>query len=265
MVTSFANAGRHLDHYSHQMRIVVTGGKGLLGTEIVRRLEGRGATVTAASRRTSVDLVTGQGLERALQGADCVVHAATHRLRYRRVDLDGTRNMIRILARRSIPPHLVYVSIVGCDRIPQRYYRVKHACELVLERSKLPVTVVRATQFHTLITEIASAVTIGPLAFVPRGMSFQPCDHRWVATELADIALGPAPSGYQRAADHAGPAHVNLAEAVGLLRAREGKPVPRVITLPARGGTLRAFEAGADLPEADAKIGGSSFREFLGR
>jgi uncharacterized protein YbjT (DUF2867 family) len=246
------------------MRIVVTGGKGVLGTEIVRRLEGRGATVTSASRRTGVDLVTGEGLEAAFHGADCVVHAATHRLRYRRVDLDGTRNMIKILAGRSTPPHVVYVSIVGCDRIPQRYYRVKYACELVLERSKLPVTVVRATQFHTLITEIASTVTIGPLAFVPRGMAFQPCDHRWIAAELADIALGPAPSGYQRAADHAGPERVNLAEAVGLLRAKEGKPVPRLITLPARGGTLRAYEAGAGLPDADAKIGGSSFREFLG-
>jgi uncharacterized protein YbjT (DUF2867 family) len=247
------------------MRIVVTGGKGLLGTEIVRGLEGRGATVTSASRRTGVDLVTGQGLDAALRSADCVVHAATHRLRYRRVDLDGTRNMIKILASRSTPPHLVYVSIVGCDRIPQRYYRVKYACELALERSKLPATVIRATQFHTLITEIASTVTIGPLAFVPRGMAFQPCDHRWIAAELGDIALGPAPSGYQRAADHAGPARVSLAEAVGLLRAKEGKPVPRLITLPARGGTLRAFQAGADLPDTDAKIGGSSFREFLGR
>ena len=235
----------------------------MLGTEIVRRLEARGATVTSASRRTSVDLASGEGVEAALRGAECVVHAATHRLRYRRVDLDGTRNMIKILASWSTPPHLIYVSIVGCDRIPQRYYRVKHACELVLERSKLPVTVVRATQFHTLITEIASAVTLGPLAFVPRGMSFQPCDHRWIAAELADVALGSAPSGYQRATDRAGPELISLAEAVGLLRAKEGKPVPRLITLPAKGETLKAFEAGADLPDADAKIGGSSFREFL--
>ena len=242
----------------------MTGGRGLLGTEIVRRLEARGAAVTSASRRTGVDLATGAGLEVALQAAECVVHAATHRLRYRRVDLDGTRNMIKILANRSVPPHLVYVSIVGCDRIPQRYYRVKYACELVLERSKLPVTVVRATQFHSLITEIASAVTIGPLAFVPKGMSFQPCDHGWIAAELADVALGPAPSSYQRAVDHAGPERVSLAEAGALLRAKDGKPAARLVTVPASGGTLRAFAAGANLPDADAKIGGSSFREFIG-
>jgi uncharacterized protein YbjT (DUF2867 family) len=247
------------------MRIVVTGGSGLLGTEIVRRLEARGATVSSASRRTGVDLATGDGLEAALHAADCVVHAATHRLRHRRVDLDGTRRLIKILATRSAPPHLVYVSIVGCDRIPQRYYRVKYACELALERSKLPVTVIRATQFHTLITEIASTVTIGPLALVPRGMAFQPCDPRWIAAELADLALGPTPPGYQRAADRAGPERVSLAEAVGLLRAKAQRPVPRLITLRPIGATLGAYEAGADFPDADAKIGGSSFREFLGR
>jgi uncharacterized protein YbjT (DUF2867 family) len=246
------------------MKIVVIGGRGLLGTEVVRRLEGRGVTVSSASRRTGVDLATGKGLEAALQGAECVVHAATHRLRYRRVDLDGTRRMIKILANQPAPPHLIYVSIVGCDRIPQRYYRAKYACELVLHRSRLPVTVLRATQFHTLVASIARIVTPGPLAFLPSGMSFQPCDHRWVATELADIALGPAPSGYHRAADLAGPECVGLADAVALMRAKEGKPAPRLITLPAKGGALRAFQAEANLPDATAKIGGSSFREFLG-
>jgi uncharacterized protein YbjT (DUF2867 family) len=247
------------------MKIVVTGGKGLLGTEVVRRLEGRGATVTSASRRTGVDLGTGAGLEAALDGVDCVVHAATHRVRHRRVDLDGTRRMIKILAARSTPPHVIYISIVGCDRIPQRYYRVKDACELVLERSQLPVTVIRATQFHALIEEIARIATAGPLALVADGMSFQPCDHHWIAAELVDVALAPAPSGFARGADRAGPEHVTLADAMALIRAKHGKPPPRLIRLPAVGGTLRAYQAGANLPDAAAKIGGSSFLEYLRR
>ena len=156
------------------MRIVVTGGSGPLGSEVVRRLEARGATVTSASRRTGVDLATGTGLETALDGVDCVVHAASHRLRSRSVDLDGTRRMIKILANRSAPPHVIYISIVGCDHIPLRYYRVKYACELALERSQLPVTVVRATQFHNLIEQIVRTATLGRLALVARGMSFQP-------------------------------------------------------------------------------------------
>ena len=245
------------------MKIVVTGGSGPLGAEVVRRLEGHGATVTSASRRTGVDLATGAGLEAALDGVDCVVHSATHRLRPRSVDLDGTRRMIRILAGRSAPPHLVYISIVGCDRIPLHYYRAKYACELVLQRSRLPVTVIRATQFHTLIEAIAGIATLGPVALVARGMSFQPCDHHWVAAELADVALGPAPPGFQRTVDLAGPEQLSLAEAVTLMRTKTGEAPPRLITIPAIGGTLRAYETGADLPDPGAKTGGASFREFI--
>ena len=172
--------------------------------------------------------------------------------------------MIKILASRSEPPHVIYISIVGCDRIPQRYYRAKYACELVLQRSHLPVTVVRATQFHTLIEGIARTATLGPVALVPKGMSFQPCDYHWVGAELADIALGSAPASYFRFPDLAGPERISLAEAVSLIRAKAGKAAPQIITLPAIGGTLRGYEAGANFPGATAKIGGPSFRQFLG-
>jgi uncharacterized protein YbjT (DUF2867 family) len=262
MVTSLPGP-QDEENYSRPMRIVVIGGQGLLGTALVQRLEARGVTVSSASRRTGVDLATGAGLEAALDGVECVVHAAVHPLRHRQVNFDGTRRLIKILVGRSTPPYVIYPSIVGCDRIPFRYYRAKYASELVLERSQLPVTVVRATQFHTVVAAVARTVTPGPVAFVPDGMSFQPCDHRWVASELADIALRPAPSGYDRAADRAGPERLSLADAVALIRVAEGKRLPRLITLPPVGGTLRAFQAGANLPDPGTKIGGSSFQRFL--
>ena len=84
-----------------------------------------------------------------------------------------------------------------------------------------------------------------------------------VAAELAEVALGSVPSGFNRAADLAGPEQLSLAEAVTLMRTKTGKAPPRLITIPAIGGTLRAYETGANLPDPGAKIGGASFREFL--
>jgi hypothetical protein len=92
-------------------------------------------------------------------------------------------------------------------------------------------------------------------------MSFRPCDHRWVAAEIVDLALAPALSSYQRAADLGGLERVSLADAAALLRAEEGKPTPRPIAFPPLGDTLRAYEGAANLPDPDAKIGGSSLRE----
>ena len=150
------------------MNVVVTGGSGGLGREVVRGLRMRGATAKAASRRTGVNLATGEGLESALAGAELIVHAATHPTKYRAVDLEGTRKIIRVLGDRPDPPHLIYISIVGCDLNPYPYYRAKYACELVLERSGLPVTVVRATQFHTLVATIARACAHGPISVQPQ-------------------------------------------------------------------------------------------------
>src|ERR671912_1398770 len=170
------------------MNIVVTGGSGGLGREVVSRLRNRQVHTVAASRRTGFDLATGEGVREVLADADVVVHAATN-ARFRKVDLDGTRRIIRILQERSQPPHLIYVSIVGVDRSPFPYYRAKYACELVLERSGLPVTVVRATQFHTLLRSIGQFSARGPIALVPRGMAFQSCDNLWVADQLVSLAL----------------------------------------------------------------------------
>ena len=94
------------------MNVVVTGGSGGLGREVVSRLRDRQVRTVAASRRTGFDLATGEGVRAVLADADVVVHAATN-VRFRKVDLDGTRRIIRILQERPQPPHLIYVSIVG--------------------------------------------------------------------------------------------------------------------------------------------------------
>ena len=212
--------------------------------------------------RTGFDLATGEGVRDGLADADVVVHAATHP-RFRKVDLDGTRRIVRILQERPQPPHLIYISIVGVDRNPFPYYRAKYAAELVLERSGLPVTVVRATQFHTLVRSLGRFSARGPIALAPKGMAFQSCDHRWVADELASLALADAPLGYRRASDLAGPERTTFVEVVELARQAAGKSRPRLVTLPAVGGVLQAFAAGANLPGPDATVGGIGYRDWL--
>lgn len=241
--------------------MVVTGGNGGLGSELVAQLRSGGAEVVPASRRTGFDLATGVGVADMLADADVIVHAATN-LRFRRVDLNGTRRMVQVLTDAGRRPHVIYVSIVGCDLNPYPYYRAKHACEIVLRKSGLPVTVVRATQFHTLIAALAG-VARWPLAIVPPNAAAQPADRRWVAQQLADIVLGPVPDGYRRAADLAGPEVITVPEAVRLVCQHHGRRIPRLISLPAAGGMLASFAARTNLPGADVVTGGRRFADWL--
>jgi hypothetical protein len=83
------------------------------------------------------------------------------------------------------------------------------------------------------------------------------------AQQLADIVLGPAPDGYRRAADVAGPEVVTLPEAVGLVCQHHGRRIPRLISLPAVGGMLTSFAARTNLPGADVVTGGRRFADWL--
>jgi uncharacterized protein YbjT (DUF2867 family) len=197
-----------------------------------------------------------------LSSADVIVHAASHPLRYRAVDLDGTRRMIRLLKAIGHRPHIVYVSIVGCDRNPYPYYRAKWAAEMVLNRSGLPVTVVRATQFHNLIATAVAAAR-WPVAVVPPNTASQPCERRWIGQQLADITLGPSPEGHRRATDLAGPDVITVSEAIRLVCEKDRRRIPHLITLPAIGGSLKAFAARTNLPGPDVLIGGKSFTDWL--
>ena len=209
-----------------------------------------------------MDLTTGKGLTEALAGADVVVHAASHKLRYRTVDLGGTRRVIAELRETDSKAHVIYTSIVGADYNPYPYFQAKRACEMVLRNSGLPVTVVRATQFHELIATVAGAAR-WPVAFVPPNVVTQPCERTWIAGQLADIALSTPPDGYQRSPDLAGPEVLTVPEAIRLLCEHDGRTMPRLITLPKIGATMKALAAGINLPGPDAKTGGRSFSDWL--
>lgn len=245
------------------MRIVVTGGSGDLGGRVVRELEARGHEAVAASRRTGVDLATGDGLDAVLEGADAVIHAASSQAKPQTVDVAGARRIGESLRRTGSRAHVVSVSIVGCDRVPYPYYRAKVDSERALEAAGVPATVLRATQFHSLAAFFATAGRLGPVSFSIGHMRIQPVDIDWVAQRLTDHATGPAPSGYRRATDIAGRTAYTAVEMASILAAHDGRKPPRVVRIPPVLPVLRGFADGGILPGPEAETGGRTFEDWL--
>jgi uncharacterized protein YbjT (DUF2867 family) len=245
------------------MRIVVAGGSGDLGGRVVREIEARGHVAVAASRRTGVDLATGNGLDAVLDGADAVVHAASSQKKPQSVDVAGARRIGESLRRLGSTAHVVSISIVGCDLVPYAYYRAKVDSERALEEAGIPATVLRATQFHSLAAFFGTAGRVGPLAFAIGKMRIQPVDIDWVAQRLSDYATGPAPSGYRRATDIAGPTAYTADRMAQILATHDGRTTPHVVHIPPFLPVLRGFGDGGILPGPEVEIGGTTFEDWL--
>jgi uncharacterized protein YbjT (DUF2867 family) len=245
------------------MRVLVTGGTGVLGSELVRRLRGR-AEVRVLSRRPADrpgfvrgDLDTGEGLAAAVDGMDVIAHCATSAdyLRPRR-DVEGTRRLLATAG--PARPHLLYISIVGVDRIPFGYYRAKLAAERLIADSGLPWTTLRTTQFHDLALLFLRWMTAPPVVLLPRGFKGQPVDVGEVADRMAELALGD-PAG--RVPDLGGP-RVESAEDIVrayLALTRRRRPVVRV---PAPGRVAAGFRAGGHLLSGGVR-GTRTFEDYL--
>ena len=197
----------------------------------MRLLRERGDEVRVLSRRpgrgTHVgDLARGTGVADALEGVDRVVHAATDSPTGR-ADLRQTENLL--FAARSVA-HLLYVSIVGIDRMPYGYYAHKLACEQAIEGGTAPYTILRATQFYELLERGLRAVGRLPLAPLPLDWQVQPVAAAEVAQRVADLVVGE-PVGH--ADDFAGPEVLDLrrvrrdvARPASPAAGRRGIPVP---------------------------------------
>lgn len=210
--------------------ILILGGTGTLGRAAERALRERGAEVRSASRSTGVDVTTGEGLDDALRGVAAVVDATNGPPsgRARRVLVDGTRRLLAAEARAGVGHH-VCVSIVGCDRVPLAYYRVKAEQERVVADGPVPWTIMRATQFHDLVRRWAG-MPLMPL----RGVPLQPADVAEVAGVVAGVALGEA---RRSAVTVAGPEVLDMGDVARLV----GRRGP-LLALP--GGLGRALREG---------------------
>lgn len=252
------------------MKVLVTGGTGTLGREVVKQLRAKGHTARVMSRKPGSgddwvqgDLVTGVGLDRALIGMDAVVHAAsaaTQPLKLHATDVVGTRRVLA-MAREAGVRHAVYISIVGIDGLAYPYYKYKVAAEAVVREGIVPWSILRATQFHTLIDTFLSAFSKLPaLALVPFTWQFQPVDAGEVATRLVEVVTGE-PRGMLP--DFGGPevrTFKSLAET--WLKARgSGK---RLVNLPLPFKFSRQFSEGRVLAPHH-RYGATTFEQYIER
>jgi uncharacterized protein YbjT (DUF2867 family) len=254
-------------------QILVTGGTGTLGRLVVQRLTAQGIDVRVLSRRpapagqdlagqgtaargqaawASGDLKTGRGIDAAVAGAEVIVHCATGR-----GDIGAARNLIGA-AGRAGRAHLVYISIVGVDRVPVGYYKSKLDVERQVADCGLPWTVLRATQFHQLILRGCEALARLPVMLVPAGTSFQPVGAAEVADRLAELAAGPAAG---RVPDLGGPEIRPTADLARMYLEARGRRRP---VLPVRlpGAAFAGYRSGAHLApdHADGQV---TFAQFL--
>jgi uncharacterized protein YbjT (DUF2867 family) len=248
------------------MRVLVTGGTGVLGREVVRRLRDRGAEVRVLVRGADRsgpgyvrgDLETGEGLAEAVAGVDVIVHCASA-TDYRRPERDVAQAKRLLSAVGDARPHVIYISIVGVDRVRFGYYRAKLATEQLIAESGLPWTVLRTTQFHDLVLLALMLLTKGPVAVVPRGFRAQPVDTGEVAERLADLAFGE-PAG--RAADLGGPEVADLGKFTRDFLAATGKR-RLLVRLPMLGRAAADFRAGGHLLGDDGESGRRTFADYV--
>jgi uncharacterized protein YbjT (DUF2867 family) len=236
--------------------VLVTGGTGTLGRLVVARLRDDGCDVRVLSRHrheggdgiefVTGDLATGEGIEPAVEGVGTIVQCAGSS----KGDEDKARNLV-LAASRAGAAHLVYISVVGADRIPIvsrvdramfGYFGSKLAAERIVADSGLPFTTLRSTQFHDAILTVAQQMAKLPVIPAP-AIRFQPIDAGEVGARLTELALGQ-PAGL--VPDMGGPRAYRLADLLrGYLRARHRhRPI---VPLRQPGKAARAFRAGANL------------------
>ena len=175
------------------MKIVVIGGTGLIGSNLVEKLREDGQQPLAAAPNTGVNTLTCEGLAEALEGAQAVVDVANAPVWDDQAVLDffqtSSRNLLAAETAAGVGHH-VTLSVVGADRLPESgYLRAKVAQEELVKAGPIPYTIVRATQFFEFIGRIADSSTDGNTVRLPPAL-VQPESADDVAGTLADVAVG---------------------------------------------------------------------------
>jgi uncharacterized protein YbjT (DUF2867 family) len=244
------------------MKIVVIGGRGLIGSALVKRLREVGHEVVAASRASGIDAVTGAGLRAALAGADVVVDVTNSPSFEDAAVLAffeaSSRNLLAAEAVAAVRHH-VALSVVGADRIPDSgYMRAKVAQEGLIRSAGIPYTIVRATQFFEFVGSIAEWGTDGNMVRLPPAL-MQPVAAEDVAAALADVAVNKAMNA---TIELAGPETIRMDELVRRFLAATQDP--RQVTTDSRAGYFGAAVDDRSLtPGSNPRLGPTRFEEWL--
>jgi uncharacterized protein YbjT (DUF2867 family) len=245
------------------MKIVVIGGSGLIGKKLIPLLRGRGHEAMSASPSSGVNTVTGEGLAQALAGADVVVDVTNAPSWEDKAVLEffetSTRNILSAEADARVKHH-VALTIAGADCIPDSgYMRAKVAQEKLIQASRVPYTILRATQFFEFLSAIAGPgagtvhVTDAPM---------QPIAADDVAAALAEVALAPPARGILEVA---GPETLSMAAFVGRALAASGDT--RRVVADRQAGYFGALldDLGLKPRGANPRIGPTRFEAWLNR
>jgi uncharacterized protein YbjT (DUF2867 family) len=246
------------------MKIVVIGGTGLIGSKTVAILRRGSHEVVAASPKSGVNTVTGEGLKEAIAGAQVVIDLSNAPSFDANAVLEffetSGRNLLAAEAAVAAGVrHHVALSIVGTDLVPdQGYYRAKVAQEKLIEASDIPYTIVRSTQFMEFLGGIADASTDGSVVRLPLGL-LQPVAADDVAAFVTEVALANPRNGI---VEIAGPERAPFNEIVARYLKSVADPREVVQDSEARyfGGRL---EENSLVPLGDTRLGRLNLEEWL--
>jgi uncharacterized protein YbjT (DUF2867 family) len=244
------------------MKIVVIGGSGLIGTKLVNNLRQHGHEVVAASPSSGVNTITGEGLAKVLTGAQVVVDVANSPSWEDTAVLDffetSGRNLLAAEGAAGVGHHVV-LSVVGTDRLlASGYFRAKMAQENLIKASKIPFTIVRATQFFEFVGAIAQFSTEGATVRLPSAL-MRPIVSDDVAAALADVAIAEP---LNDTVEVAGPEPIRMDEWVRRFLSAKGDP-RKVIT------DVRALYYGIEVndqslvPGDNPRLGPTRFEDWL--
>src|SRR6516164_7088935 len=248
---------------SKYMKIVVIGGSGLIGKKLVSNLRQRGHEVVAASPSSGVNTITGEGLAKALTGAQVVVDVSNAPAWEDKAVLEffetSGRNLSAAEAAAGVGHH-VGLSIVATDRTDNGYFRAKVAQEKLIAASGIPYTIIRATQFMEFLGGIADSSADGNIVRLPPVL-FQPIAADDVAAIVAEVALAAPRSGI---VEIAGPERAPFDEMVARYLRAVGDQREVVRDPEARyfGGRVEEHSL---VPLGDARLGRIGLDEWLRR